>query len=785
MNWQGLRIGLVGPLPPPAGGMANQTRQLAELLGAEGARVTVVQTNAPYQPSWVGGLTGIRALFRLVPYVARLWHCAGTVQLLHVMANSGWSWHLFAVPAIWIARVRGVPVLVHYRGGEAPAFLERSVRLVRWSLRSASLLVVPSGFLREVFGRYAIHAEALPNVVDVSRFTGVARPPGHAQHIVVTRNLEPIYDIATALRAFARVRAELPGARLSVAGTGPELERLSALACELGIADSVVFTGSLGSNQVATLCRNADVLLNSSLADNSPNSVLEALACGLPVVSTRVGGVPYIVSDGISALLVEPGNAHTMGGAVLRILRDENLARALRAGGMAAIRQHTWANVRPRLGELYERAIRNQVGAPTRTPQFAPAAGPRLVVFTTLFPHSRASTTGLFIRERMFRVASSVPLTVVVPVPWFPLQSLARIWKPHFRPPAPRTEIQEGIEVRFPRFLSIPGALKWLDGVSIALCCLPMMLRLKRGFAFNVIDSHFAYPEGYAATLLGRWLNVAVTITLRGTEVPLSQDALRRGRIAMALNAAERVFAVSASLKRHAVALGASAEKITVVGNGVDMVKFHFVGKEEARRELGISQEAPVLISVGALVERKGFHRVMDCMPALLERFPKLQYVVVGGAGPEGDWRIALEQRVRMHGLGEHVIFLGPLPPDRLRVPLSAADVFVLATSNEGWPNVFLEAMACGLPVVATDVGGNAEVVSKPGLGLIVPFGDQAALTRALARSLELEWDREAIVAHAEANSWDKRVEKLVSEFSTIVVNRRDPAVRTSTAQDV
>jgi glycosyltransferase involved in cell wall biosynthesis len=398
-----------------------------------------------------------------------------------------------------------------------------------------------------------------------------------------------------------------------------------------------------------------------------------------------------------------------------------------------------------------------------------PRPEPRLVVFTTLFPHAGAPGAGLFIRERMFRVAKVLPLTVVAPVPWFPLQSILRRWKSGFRPVAPVFEIQDGIEVRHPRFFSVPGAFKWLDGFFMALGCLPTMLRLKRSFAFNVIDAHFAYPDGYAATLLGRWLRVPVTITLRGTEVPLARDPRRRPRLVKALERARRVFSVSDSLKRHVVSLGVPGDKIVVVGNGVDTAVFHRVLRRTARDQLHLPVDAPVLISVGALVERKGLHRVMECLPALRQRFPDLRYLVVGGASPEGDWSTVLRQRVIELGLQDCVMFLGALAPKELKVPLSAADVFVLATRNEGWANVFLEAMACGLPVVTTSVGGNAEVVAHPGLGILVPFGEPDELARAMAEALDRDWDRDAIVAHAEANDWDQRVAVLADEFAGIV----------------
>lgn len=393
---------------------------------------------------------------------------------------------------------------------------------------------------------------------------------------------------------------------------------------------------------------------------------------------------------------------------------------------------------------------------------------PRIVVFTTLFPHPGQPAAGLFIRERMFRVAKVLPLVVVVPVPWFPLQRLLRRWRPHFRPDAPRFEVQQGIEVHYPRFFSVPGLFKWLDGFFMALGALRTMLRLKRSFGFQLIDAHFAYPDGYAATLLGRWLRVPVTITLRGTEVPLARDPRRRSRLVHAMQRAARVFSVSTSLKEHAARLGVPGSKIEVIGNGVDTHKFHRVPRPEARARLGLPPEAPLLVSVGALVERKGFHRVMECLPGLRQRFPGLRYLIVGGPSPEGDWSAELRSRAALLGVQDCVTFAGTLSAEELKTPLSAADVFVLATANEGWANVFLEAMACGLPVVTTDVGGNAEVVADPAVGTLVPFGDRHALARAIGDALERAWDREAIVRYARSQSWEQRVQTLVYEFRAL-----------------
>ena len=394
--------------------------------------------------------------------------------------------------------------------------------------------------------------------------------------------------------------------------------------------------------------------------------------------------------------------------------------------------------------------------------------GPHVVVLSSLFPSSQQPGAGLFIRERMFRVGAVLPLCVVSPMPWFPLQGLLRRWRPWFRPGAPSHEKSAGFDVWCPRFLSVPGVLKGLDGLCMALGALPRLGRLQRAGRLDIIDAHFGYPDGYAATLLGRWLKVPVTITMRGTETRHARDAALVPKLALALRRASEVFAVSQSLRRVALALGTPADKVRVIGNGVDLRKFSPLPADDARLALGLPLRVPVLVSVGGLVARKGFHRVIELLPALRQNFPGLIYLVVGGPSPEGDMTDALNRQVAEGGLGDAVRFLGPLPPERIREPLSAANVFVLATRNEGWANVFLEAMACGLPVVTTDVGGNAEVVSSDKLGTVVPFGDADLLREALNHALTQPWDAAVICRHAEANTWDRRIDELVDRFRSL-----------------
>jgi glycosyltransferase involved in cell wall biosynthesis len=336
--------------------MANQTRQLAGLLTDSAMAVEIVQVNAPYRPGWIERFRGVRAVFRLVPYLLRLWQCAGRADLFHVMANSGWAWHLCAAPAVWIARLRGVPVVVNYRGGEAQPFLRRQAALARPTLRRAFAVIVPSAFLQQVFSQFGIDAEIVPNIVDLSRFHPGPSRAG-SQNIIVTRNLEDIYDIPTAMRAFVAIRQAYPDATLTIAGSGPRLGELQCLAETLGIAAGVRFTGRVDNEWIAELYRDADLMLNPSTADNMPISLLEAMASGVPFVTTNVGGIPHLLTDAWDAVMVPPRDPAAMAAAAMRMLAKDGLAQSLADAGFQRAGNFAWTQVRPRLFAVYARAL--------------------------------------------------------------------------------------------------------------------------------------------------------------------------------------------------------------------------------------------------------------------------------------------------------------------------------------------------------------------------------------------------------------------------------------------
>ena len=352
------RLGLIGPLPPPFGGMANQTRQLQRLLQAEGIDVVLVQTNADYPWVWVADIKGLRAVFRLVPYLVNLWRLAGRVDCMHVMANSGWSWQLYAAPAVWMGWIKSVPVIINYRGGEAEQYFRQSFKWVAPTLRKVTAIVVPSVFLAQVFSAYGFQAEIIPNIIDLKKFAfryrrGVADPD--APLLVITRNLEKIYGLDIAIDAIRLLKSRLPRIKVYIAGSGPLLGHLMERVQQLALTENIEFTGKLTPEQVVALYGKADIMLNPTTVDNMPNSILEALANGLPVVTTNVGGIPYMVTDNQTALFVDVNDPEMLAAKIEQLVDNRDLYEKLVSNGFEQAKKYGWESVRHQWLGLYKR----------------------------------------------------------------------------------------------------------------------------------------------------------------------------------------------------------------------------------------------------------------------------------------------------------------------------------------------------------------------------------------------------------------------------------------------
>ena len=386
----------------------------------------------------------------------------------------------------------------------------------------------------------------------------------------------------------------------------------------------------------------------------------------------------------------------------------------------------------------------------------------KILAFSTLYPNAARPGHGIFVETRLRQLLGTGRLEamVVAPVPWFPSRSL---WFGRYaaHAAAPREELRHGIRVLHPRYPVLPKAGMSLAPFLLAAAVAPTLRRLlASGYDFELIDAHYAYPDGVAAALLGRYLDKPVVITARGTDLNVIPDyAVPRRLILWSAHRAAAFVTVSASLQHAAVGLGIEADKLVVLRNGVDAAFFHPVDRAVERAALGL--KGIVVLSVGNLVPGKGHDLVIQALASL----PDSRLLIAG----EGTERARLERLARRLGVAERTSFLGALPQERLVRYYGAADALVLASEREGWPNVLLESMACGTPVIATNVGGCAEVIAAPEAGLLLPERSADAIGRAIVQLTGSGISREATRRYAEQFSWAATTAGQLQLFDRIV----------------
>jgi glycosyltransferase involved in cell wall biosynthesis len=334
---------------------------------------------------------------------------------------------------------------------------------------------------------------------------------------------------------------------------------------------------------------------------------------------------------------------------------------------------------------------------------------------------------------------------------------------------APARRTDGAVEVLHPRWLYPPNA-GWPNGPLLFLQLLPRLAVLRRRFRWDVIDAHYGHPEGAAAALLAAAFGCPFVVTVRGSELAHARVASRRWLLSWSLRRAARVVALSGELRDLAVALGAAPERVTLIQNGVDAACFSPRSRDEARRRLGLAPTLRIVLCAARLVADKGHMGALDALGPLLASDPDLRLAIAGGPGREGsEFEGAFRARAEAPELGGRVLLLGELSQDALAEWMNAADVFCLASRREGCPNVVLEALACGLPVVATRVGAVPELVPAEEFGTVVPPDDPVALRSALEQALAARWDREAIGAWGRARSWSEVADELRVVFEDVV----------------
>jgi teichuronic acid biosynthesis glycosyltransferase TuaC len=373
----------------------------------------------------------------------------------------------------------------------------------------------------------------------------------------------------------------------------------------------------------------------------------------------------------------------------------------------------------------------------------------RILTFSTLYPNAEMPTHGVFVENRLRHLVGGgrVEARVVAPVAWFPSRS-PRFGRYARFARVPQRETRHGLDILHPRYAMVPGIGMYVSPLTIALAARRSVATLiAEGFDFDVIDAHYFYPDGVAAALLARWFDRPLVVTARGSDVTkLGTYRIPRQMIRWAAREASAIITVCAALQRDLGVVGVDVTNGMVLRNGVDLNAFTPRDQAAARARLGLPAHGQVVASVGHLIPRKGHDLVIAALPQL----PGVT-LVIAGSGPDASSLRALAQRV---GVADRVVFLGQVTQERLPDVYSAATLLVLASSAEGWANVLLEAMACGAPVVATDVGGTSEVVRAPEAGVVVGTRDTPAITAAMRTVLDALPDRSAVRRYAERFSW-------------------------------
>lgn len=393
---------------------------------------------------------------------------------------------------------------------------------------------------------------------------------------------------------------------------------------------------------------------------------------------------------------------------------------------------------------------------------------PRVLLLSSLFPSEVRPRHGIFVETRLRQLRRLAPLDVrvIAPVPWFP--STHPRWGEYARLAAtPRHAQREGVPVAHPRYLMLPRVgMAWQPG-AMARAVLAQLAQWRReGWTPDLIDAHYLYPDGVAAARVARTLDLPFLMTARGTDVNVIARLPGPGAAILdAAAGAHAVISVSAGLRDGLAALGADPSRLVVLRNGVDTQRFRPRDPAASRAALGLPAQGLVAATVGNLVPEKGQALALEALAAL----PGATLLIVGD-GPAGA---ALREQARALSLSERVRFLPVMPQEDLAGVYSAADQLWLTSLREGWPNVVLEAMACGAAVQATAVGAVREMITAPDLGRVLETRDPLAWAASAAALQSARAPREALRAHACTYGWDEISEGQLALFRAAVAAHR------------
>jgi glycosyltransferase involved in cell wall biosynthesis len=389
------------------------------------------------------------------------------------------------------------------------------------------------------------------------------------------------------------------------------------------------------------------------------------------------------------------------------------------------------------------------------------------LIFTNSYPNPEQPERGVYTAQIVGELQKFVHVTVVNPLPWFPDWSvLMRYPDWYLYARIPDKWEWEGIPVHRVRYPVIPGGLGFSQAAACFFFALPKVREIHRRERIDVINAHYLYPEGVAATAIGRLLRIPVVLSARGSDVNyLSKMRGRKGQIRWAVRSCSMTTAVSRALSDGLMQLGVVDSRVRTIPNGVNQIKFPMRSRKEARALLRLQDPLRVLLFVGLLKEVKGLHYLIESLSKIRDS-GKLDFAtyLVG----DGPLRVSIEEEIRNAKLEDSVSILGMKAHEEVSLWMAASDLIVLPSLNEGMPNVVLEALACGRPVVATHVGGVPDLVSE-GNGLLVPPADSAALAGAIVQGFKMSWNSETIRKSIQGMTWEETARQHIELYEEAI----------------
>lgn len=392
----------------------------------------------------------------------------------------------------------------------------------------------------------------------------------------------------------------------------------------------------------------------------------------------------------------------------------------------------------------------------------------KVLILTNLFPNPEQPGRGNFIALMVRELKRYAKITVISPLPWFPnLPILKRLGSWYQFAKIPFFSNSNGFPVYYPKYMVIPKLFGATQTITLALSAVKLVRRLVAEKKVDIINVHWVYPDGVAAVWIAKQAGVPVVISARGSDINLYGNyRFRRPQIKWALKNSDRITAVSKALSEKIVReLGVSKDKVIVIPNGVDSDRFRLLNKEEVRKQLGLEQNRKYLLFVGRLHEVKGLEYLIKALSILkMRKALSFETILIG----DGHLKKDLKRLIETNGVKDKVSMIGEKPNAEIPLWMNACDILCLPSKLEGLPNVILEANACGLPVVASKVGGILEILRDDN-GICVKPQDSLALADSIELAMKKYWNREMISQSVNDFSWVKTSERYLNVFNEIL----------------